>query len=120
LVGSAQRYVNDVKRDIDREVQIDELRTLQTQMQDAARDIETSVSASVADVKTDLDRAQESLEEAARQADLNKTADAGNATGANPTAVEPVNVPSATDLTALSGPEHGPHSEPHSSNKSLS
>ena len=61
LIGRAQRYVNDVKRDIDREVQIDELRKLQNQMQDAAREIETSVSSSVAEVKQELDKTEGEL-----------------------------------------------------------
>ena len=45
LFGRLQRYVNDVKADINREMELDELRKLQTQVQTAARDIETSVSA---------------------------------------------------------------------------
>ncbi|MCE2679292.1 MAG: Sec-independent protein translocase protein TatB [Burkholderiales bacterium] len=61
LIGRAQRYVSDVKRDIDREVQIDELRKLQSQMQDAAREIETSVSSSVAEVKQELDKTEGEL-----------------------------------------------------------
>lgn len=61
LIGRAQRYVSDVKRDIDREVQIDELRKLQSQMQDAAREIETSVSTSVAEVKQELDKTEGEL-----------------------------------------------------------
>jgi sec-independent protein translocase protein TatB len=61
LIGRAQRYVSDVKRDIDREVQIDELRKLQSQMQDAAREIETSVSTSVAEVRQELDKTEGEL-----------------------------------------------------------
>jgi len=43
LLGRAQRYVNDVKADINREMQLDELKKLQSQLADSARDIETSV-----------------------------------------------------------------------------
>lgn len=84
LVGRAQRYVNDVKRDIDREVQIDELRKLQAQMQDAARNIETSVSTTMADVKTDVDQAQKTIEEA-----VDGNSATGSPTPAGPAAAPP-------------------------------
>ena len=43
LLGRAQRYVNDVKSDINREIQLDELKKLQTQVADSARELEDSV-----------------------------------------------------------------------------
>ena len=43
LVGRAQRYVNDVKTDIQREVELDELRKLKDQMQDAAQSVQSSL-----------------------------------------------------------------------------
>jgi sec-independent protein translocase protein TatB len=43
LFGRLQRYVNDVKADINREVELDELRKLRVQFEDAARDVEKSV-----------------------------------------------------------------------------
>jgi sec-independent protein translocase protein TatB len=43
LLGRAQRYVSDVKSDISREMQLDELRKLQSQVADSARELETSV-----------------------------------------------------------------------------
>lgn len=67
LMGRAQRYVNDVKRDIDREMQIDELRKLQAEMQDAARSIESSVTTQVGEVKSELDKAQNTLNQFAEQ-----------------------------------------------------
>ncbi len=44
LLGRARTYANQVKSDIDREVQMDELRKLQQQAQDAARSFESSVN----------------------------------------------------------------------------
>jgi sec-independent protein translocase protein TatB len=44
LMGRARAYANQVKSDIDREVQMDELRKLQQQAQDAARSFETAVN----------------------------------------------------------------------------
>jgi len=43
LMGRAQRYVNDVKADITREVELDELRALKAQMSDAAHDVQSSL-----------------------------------------------------------------------------
>jgi sec-independent protein translocase protein TatB len=66
LFGRLQRYVNDVKADINREMELDELRKLQQQVQSAAQEIETSVSSAARDfegemraVETDLNRAAE-------------------------------------------------------------
>lgn len=43
LLGRAQRYVNDVKSDINREMQLDELKKLQAQVAESARSLEDSV-----------------------------------------------------------------------------
>ena len=47
LFGRMQRYVNDVKADISREMELDELRKLKDTMQDAARSFEHSVTSEV-------------------------------------------------------------------------
>lgn len=44
LLGRLQRYVNDVKSDINREMQLDELKKLQADVQESARSVEHSVS----------------------------------------------------------------------------
>ena len=44
LLGRAQRYVNDVKADIQREVNLEELKNIQSTFQDAAKSVEQSVS----------------------------------------------------------------------------
>lgn len=43
LLGRAQRYVNDVKADIHREMQLDELKKLQSEMTESARSLEDSM-----------------------------------------------------------------------------
>ena len=50
LLGRAQRYVNDVKAEVSREIELEELKKLQTQMQDAARGIQEQVSSAGAEV----------------------------------------------------------------------
>jgi len=47
LVGRMQRYVNDVKADISREMELDELRKLRATMEDAARSVEQTVTTEV-------------------------------------------------------------------------
>jgi sec-independent protein translocase protein TatB len=57
LLGRAQRYVNDVKADIQREVDLDELKSIRSTFQDAAKSVEQSVS----QVGEELQAAGESL-----------------------------------------------------------
>jgi sec-independent protein translocase protein TatB len=57
LLGRAQRYVNDVKADIQREVDLDELKSIQSTFQDAAKSVEQSVN----QVGEELHSAGESL-----------------------------------------------------------
>lgn len=45
LFGRAQRYVNDVKSDIHREMELDELRKLKTSVQEAAHSLEGTIRA---------------------------------------------------------------------------
>jgi len=66
LFGRLQRYVNDVKADISREMELDELRKLQQQVQSAARDVETSVTS----VARDFEQTAQSVSD-----DLNRAGD---------------------------------------------
>jgi sec-independent protein translocase protein TatB len=52
--GKAQRYVSQVKSDIDRELELSELKKLQEQARDAARSIESSVQGGVANLESGL------------------------------------------------------------------
>jgi sec-independent protein translocase protein TatB len=52
LYGRLQRYIRDVKTDITREMELEELRKLKEQVQSAARDIETSVSSAAREVES--------------------------------------------------------------------
>jgi sec-independent protein translocase protein TatB len=54
LFGRLQRYVNDVKSDINREMELDELRKLQKQVQTAASDLKSSVESAGRDIETDV------------------------------------------------------------------
>lgn len=44
MLGRLQRYVNDVKSDINREMQLEELKKLQSELQESARSVEQSLT----------------------------------------------------------------------------
>ena len=52
LLGRMQRYVNDVKADINREIQLDELKKLRAEVQDTARDLEMNIRSEMQTVET--------------------------------------------------------------------
>jgi sec-independent protein translocase protein TatB len=52
MFGRLQRYVAEVKADINREMELDELRKLQSQVQSAAHDFERSVTQAAHEVET--------------------------------------------------------------------
>jgi len=61
LFGRLQRYVNDVKSDISREMELDELRKLQREVQTAAADLKSSVENAGRDVESEVRDVQRSL-----------------------------------------------------------
>ena len=56
LFGRMQRYVNDVKADISREMELDELKKMQSSMEDAARSFQNSVTSGVSDAEREMNR----------------------------------------------------------------
>jgi len=56
LFGRMQRYVNDVKADISREMELDELKKMRSSMEDAARSFQSSVTDSVSDAEREMNR----------------------------------------------------------------
>jgi sec-independent protein translocase protein TatB len=82
LFGRLQRYVGDVKADINREMELDELRKLQQEMKSAATDLKQSV-----------ETAAQSVEAGARdvEAQLNDAGSAASAAATMPASLaEPV------------------------------
>jgi sec-independent protein translocase protein TatB len=47
MLGKAQRYVADVKAEVNRSIELDELKKMKTQFEDAARDVEQTVNKEV-------------------------------------------------------------------------
>lgn len=61
LLGRLQRYVSDVKSDIEREMQLEELKKLQQQVKQQALEVETSIRSQAASLETELGRAREEI-----------------------------------------------------------
>jgi sec-independent protein translocase protein TatB len=49
LLGKAQRYVNEVKAEVNRSMELDELRKMKETVESAARDVESSVHSAASD-----------------------------------------------------------------------
>jgi len=61
LVGRLQRYVSDVKADINREVELEDLKKMRDSVQEAATSIETSVHAELNKAETELNSAAQAM-----------------------------------------------------------
>ena len=104
LFGRLQRYVNDVKADINREMELDELRKLQQQVQSAAHDIETSMTSAARD-----------FEDTARSVE-NEFKQAGDAASDTPaSALPPLSEPAA-DAHELAAEADAPADAPRQAN----
>ncbi|MBX3654298.1 MAG: Sec-independent protein translocase protein TatB [Ramlibacter sp.] len=53
LLGKAQRYVNDVKAEVNRSMELDELKKMKETVEGAARDVEQSIQTSASDFEKD-------------------------------------------------------------------
>ena len=57
LIGKAQRYVADVKAEVNRSIELEDLKKMKTQFEDAARNVEQTVSSEINQTRADLDSA---------------------------------------------------------------
>ena len=65
LFGRMQRYVNDVKADISREMELEELRKVQSSMEDAARSFQSSVTREVSETESEFNKLAQAAQPAA-------------------------------------------------------
>jgi sec-independent protein translocase protein TatB len=96
LFGRLQRYVADVKADINREMELDELRKLQQQVQGAARDFESSMRSAATEVESGVRKVESEL----------------NAAGASAAESAPSPAPLAENAPAESGEPAANAAEP--------
>ncbi len=100
LFGRLQRYVNEVKADISREMELDELRRLKRDVESAARDIEQSVATARADVQSGVRGVEKDLEGVTRGISDAAAAPAAGAPLAEPPAAPAAAPPAPGTATA--------------------
>jgi sec-independent protein translocase protein TatB len=57
FVGKAQRYVADVKAEVNRSIELEELKKMKTSFEDAARNVEQTVSSEIRQTSSELNSA---------------------------------------------------------------
>ena len=67
LAGRLQRYVSDVKADINREIELDELRKMRDSMQQAASSFESSVKSGLASAENEVNQFTATAEQALQE-----------------------------------------------------
>jgi len=63
LAGRLQRYVSDVKSDINREMELEDLKKMRDSIQQTASGLETSVRSELSKTETDLNQSVQALAE---------------------------------------------------------
>jgi sec-independent protein translocase protein TatB len=61
FMGKAQRYVADVKAEVNRSIELEELKKMKTQFEDAARSVEQSVASEVQSHSSEMNQAWSEL-----------------------------------------------------------
>lgn len=61
LLGRAQRYVNDVKTDIEREINLEEVNAIKNQVKEAAESVRSSVTATTKQISDPLEEARRAV-----------------------------------------------------------
>ena len=69
LAGRLQRYVSDVKADISREMEIEDLKKMKDSMQEAATSFESSIRSEVSKAESDLGKTGDELNKAVEALD---------------------------------------------------
>ncbi len=59
LFGRAQRYINDVKAEVSREMELDELRKMHKDVQEAASSVEQNLSSELSSIDSEMNAAWE-------------------------------------------------------------
>ena len=93
LFGRLQRYVADVKADINRELALEELKKLQTEVRTAATDLEASMSSAAQEIQSNVRAVESDLNAAAGEAKVETSA-----------ALPPAAPPTAQPELPLTGP----------------
>ena len=57
FIGKAQRYVADVKAEVNRSIELEDLKKMKTEFEDAARNVEQAVTSEIRQTSSELDAA---------------------------------------------------------------
>lgn len=90
LLGRLQRYVSDVKADINREIQLEELKKMQQDVEASARSFESSVTQDLSSMESELNKALAQPEATAPSPDADSAEPPPADSGAEPPAPAPV------------------------------
>jgi len=106
MLGRLQRYVSDVKSDIQREMQLEDLKKLQQQVEQQARELESSVRGQMAAVESDLGKAAAEVKSALPSGTVMAPGEAAPPTIAPVAEADPVGPPEPGEpAPAESGPQ---------------
>ena len=106
LLGRVQRYVSDVKSDIQREMQLEELKKLQEQVKHQAQELESSVRSGMANVESEVGRTAGELRSMLPEGSGTQAAGAAR-TDAAPAAASQAGAASGSQLLAQDRPAAG-------------
>lgn len=70
LLGKAQRYVNDVKAEVNRSMELDELRKVKSTIEDSAREVEQSVRTHASDFQKEWSSLEQDVQQATASDDF--------------------------------------------------
>ncbi len=90
LLGRLQRYVSDVKSDINREIQLEELKKMQQEVVESARSLESDLTQDFSSMENTLNESLSQIEPA--ESDPSPNTETGD-TPAEPSVEEPADTP---------------------------
>ena len=108
LVGRAQRYVHDVKADIQREVNLGELKQLHSEVHDAAQSLRHSVQTQVDEARQAVGEVQSQLNEVSQTATHTLAEAQAQLDAVNQTVVEPLAPASSSAFSAAAPSDTAP------------
>jgi sec-independent protein translocase protein TatB len=92
LLGRLQRYVADVKADISREMQLEELKKLQVEVQESARDLKRSITDEMRSIERSVGQAVDSI-----KADVSSAPSSGTDEAADGSSPDAASLPAAKE-----------------------
>ena len=118
LLGRAQRYVSDVKGDIQREVELDDLRKMKEDMESAARSMQSSMQQTESKLRKEM---QSPLDDFKGEVDQIKGGIDDKPSGVKPKKVEPeISAQPETDFESDFEPDFEPDMATPSADKTAS